>query len=168
MNITTTSFDNTRRALWLFGLLVASWLLWSGNFKPLLLFLGMLSCLLTLYIARRMNFFTNELLSLSLNPRFFTYWFWLAKEVVKSSLVVARVVLDPRLPISPRIFEIEAKSTHPSDQVLLGNSITLTPGTLTLDLHNGVIKVHSLTREGADDLMSGEMIRRVAAVRKSG
>ena len=85
--------------------------------------------------------------------------------MIRSSLEVSRVVLDPRLPISPRIVDIDATALHPVDQAILGNSITLTPGTLALDVHDGVIKVHSLTREGADALMSSEMDRRVAALR---
>ncbi|MCB1757327.1 MAG: Na+/H+ antiporter subunit E [Gammaproteobacteria bacterium] len=166
MSSTNKPLNSPIRIVWLAGLLVASWLLWSGLFKPLLLTLGLFSCLLTLFVAWRMDFFNNELLSLRFNFRFITYWFWLAVEVVKSSLQVARVVLHPALPISPRIFEIKADTDHPADQVLLANSITLTPGTLTMDLHNGVIKVHSLTREGADDLMAGEMARRVSQIRK--
>ena len=79
---------------------------------------------------------------------------------------MARVVLDPRLPISPQTIEIKASATHPVDQAILGNSITLTPGTLALDVHRGRIQVHCLTQAGADDLMSGEMDRRVAALRQ--
>lgn len=80
---------------------------------------------------------------------------------------MSRVVLDARLPISPRVVEIEATALHPVDQAILGNSITLTPGTLALDLHRGVIKVHTLTEEGAKTLMSGEMDQRVAALRRT-
>ena len=68
---------------------------------------------------------------------------------MRSSLEVARVILDPRLPISPRIVEIEATARHPVDQVILGNSITLTPGTIALDVQGGVLQVHTLTQEGA-------------------
>lgn len=145
--------------------LAAAWLLWSGLFKPLLLALGVLSCLLTFYLIRRMGFFDNELFALRFSFRLFIYWAWLAREVVRSSLEVARVVLDPRLPISPRTLKIRATARNPVDQVILGNSITLTPGTLTLDLHEGVLTVHTLTEAGAEDLLQGEMERRVAGLR---
>lgn len=151
--------------LLLLALLIMAWLLWSGLFKPLLLGLGALSCLLTSYLAYRMGYADSKLLEVNFNPRFFGYWAWLAKEVVRSSVEVARVVLNPKLSISPRIVEIEATSRRPVDQVILGNSITLTPGTIALDVHNGVLKVHTLTQEGADELMSGEMDRRIAALR---
>lgn len=108
----------------------------------------------------------NDLFALRFSWRLLGFWCWLAREVLRSSLEVARVVLDPRLPISPRAVEIESTSPHPFDQVLLGNSITLTPGTLTLDLHKGMLRVHTLTEAGASDLMSGEMDRRVAGLNK--
>jgi multicomponent Na+:H+ antiporter subunit E len=66
---------------------------------------------------------------------------------------------------SPRLVEVKAGSDHAVDQVILGNSITLTPGTLTIDLHYGLLKVHALTETGANDLVSGEMNRRVTALR---
>ena len=153
------------RPLLLLALLITAWLLWSGQFKPLLLGLGVFSCLLTGYLTRRMGYIDNELFEVNFNLRFFGYWAWLAKEVVRSSIEVARVVLDPRLPINPRIVEVEATARHPVDQVILGNSITLTPGTIALDVNDGILKVHTLTHEGADALMSGEMDRRIAALR---
>ncbi len=147
-------------------LLAVAWLLWSGFLKPLLIAFGVLSCALVLYLARRMQFFDHDTYALRFGQRLFRYWAWLIKEVVKSSLEVARIVLHPRLPISPQVVDIKATASHPVAQVILANSITLTPGTLSLDVHKGVIKVHALTKEGADDLMSGEMDRRVAAIRE--
>ena len=158
--------EKTTRAVLLIVLLAMAWLLWSGFFKPLLLAFGVFSCLLSLYVASRMDYFDNETFAMHLGPRLFVYWGWLAKEVVKSSLDVARIVLHPRLPISPKVVDVKATARHPVYHVILANSITLTPGTLSLDVHKGIIKVHALTEEGADDLMSGEMDRRVAALRE--
>jgi multicomponent Na+:H+ antiporter subunit E len=145
--------------------LALAWLLWSGLFKPLLLALGLFSCLLTFTLVRRMGYFENELFALRFSFRLFSYWIWLGREIFRSSLQVARVVLDPALPISPRTIDLKSTSGHLVDQVILANSITLTPGTLALDLHKGVIKVHALTEDGARDLASGEMDRRVDALR---
>ena len=146
-------------------LFVSAWLLWSGLFKPLLLGLGAFSCLLVTYLTHRLGYTDHNEFKVNFNLRFLGYWTWLGKEIVRSSLEVARVILDPRLPISPRIVEIQATARHPVDQVILGNSITLTPGTIALDVHDGVLQVHTLTQEGADELMSGEMDRRIAALR---
>lgn len=154
------------KALQLAVLLAASWLFWSGLFKPLLLGFGVFSCLLILFLAQRMRYFDAETYAFRYSLKLFGYWTWLAVEVVKSSLQVARIVLHPRLPISPQVVDIKATGNHPVDQVLLANSITLTPGTLALDVYKGIIKVHALTEEGADDLMSGEMDRRVASLQQ--
>jgi multicomponent Na+:H+ antiporter subunit E len=154
------------RAASLLALLIAAWVLWSGQFQPLLLALGAFSCLITVYLTGRMGYFDNDVFALRFGVRLLSYWAWVAKEVVRSSIEVARVVLNPRLPISPQIVEIKATASHPVDQAILGNSITLTPGTLALDVHRGRIQVHCLTQASADDLLSGEMDRRVAALRQ--
>ena len=146
--------------------LALTWLLWSGLFKPLLLFLGLVSCLLTFTLANRMGYFKNRLFALRFSWQLFAYWAWLGREIWRSSVDVARLVLDPKLPISPTVIDIKSSSNHPVDQVILANSITLTPGTLSLDLHEGVIKVHALTEEAARGLASGEMDRRVDALRE--
>jgi multicomponent Na+:H+ antiporter subunit E len=153
--------SKNQRMLLLLILLAIAWLLWSGLYKPLLLGLGLFSCILTFLIVRRMAYFKESMYALRFSGRLLAYWAWLGREIFRSSLQVARVVLDPSLPISPRTIEITSSSKHPFDQVTLANSITLTPGTLSLDLHRGVIKVHSLTVDGARDLASGEMDRRV-------
>jgi multicomponent Na+:H+ antiporter subunit E len=147
-------------------LLIGAWMLWSDLFTPLLLWLGAASCMLAVYLAKRMGYFDNEVFALRFGPSLFGYWAWLAKQVVRSSIEVARIVIDPRLPISPQVFEIKATATHPVDLAMLANSITLTPGTLALDVHDGVILVHSLTKSGADEIITGEMDRRVAALRE--
>ncbi len=154
------------RALYTPLLFFVAWVLWSGLFTPLLLGLGVAVSVLVYYLSKRMGYMDNELFRVRFNMRFFGYWVWIAKEIVRSSIEVARIVLNPRLPISPRIVEINATSKHPFDQVLLGNSITLTPGTIALDVQDGVLRVHTLTQEGADALLSGEMDRRIAALRR--
>lgn len=146
--------------------LAVAWLLWSGLYKPLLLLLGTASCLLCFLIVWRMGYFDDELFALHFSLRLLRYWWWLGGEIFRSSLAVTRIVLDPKLPISPRVIALEAESPHSFDQVVLGNSITLTPGTLTIDVHEGVLTVHTLTEEGARELMSGEMNRRVTGMRE--
>jgi len=146
-------------------MLAAAWLLWSGFFKPLLLGLGAFSCLLVLIIAWRMHLFDTSVFALRLSLRLFRFWAWLAGEIVRSSLEVSRVVLSRSPPISPTLVEIESGSGHPVDLAILGNSITLTPGTLTLNIEGRRLHVHALTRSGAETLAAGEMNRRVSALR---
>lgn len=142
-------------------LLVAAWLLWSGIYKPLLLWLGAFSCLLSLYIAHRVGFFEQSS-GLHLLPRLPRFSMWLLVEIVKSSLEVFRLVLDPKLPISPTVVEIEAEPEGEVGQVLLANSITLTPGTVTLDVFDNRLLVHCITREGAQAIEAGDANRRIA------
>ncbi len=149
------------RILLLTVLLAVAWLLWSGLFKPLLLGLGVLSCGLTLYVLQRMGYFSNETFAFRYNHRLFGFWAWLGKEIVLSSLEVSRAVLSPRLNIDPRTVRLDVSDLDPVDQAVLGNSVTLTPGTLTLDVHQGSMVVHALTPEGAAALQAGEMQRRV-------
>ena len=150
----------------LFLLLAVTWLVWSGLFKTLLLFLGFVSSVICLWLALRMRLFDDYLFSLPAGNGMLGYWMWLAREVMKSSLSVAKIVLSPSLPISPRVARIRAGSEHPYDQVLFANSITLTPGTLSMDLDKGYVTVHSLTEAGMRDLLSGEMNRRITALRR--
>ena len=118
-------------------------------------------------LIRRMRFFDEETYPLHFSWRLVRFWLWLGKEIWSSSIEVARVVLHPKLPISPRTITIESPSRHNFDQVMLGNSITLTPGTLTLDVYDGQLKVHTLTDEGAKALLSGEMASKVTTLRRS-
>jgi multicomponent Na+:H+ antiporter subunit E len=143
---------------------IVAWLLWSGLYTPLLISLGVLSSLLVLLLSHRMGFVESNLYSPRLFARLLPFWGWLAGQLVRANLDVARIVLSPRLPISPTVIRLDALSTDPVGQAILGNAITLTPGTVTIDDHDGSLFVHSLTREGALALCEGEMNRRVAAL----
>lgn len=146
-------------------LLMLAWVLWSGYLKPLLLGLGVFSSLLVVYLAHRMQLNDTHFLEGRFLVRLVGYWAWLGREVLRSSLEVTRVVLSPKLPISPTVVEFDSHVDLISDQAILGNSITLTPGTLTLQIEDGRFMVHALTEDGARDILGGEMDRRVAALR---
>lgn len=83
-------------------------------------------------------------------------------EVIKSSLEVARVVLSPSLPIQPKLVEFSTQEKSDSGKVILGNSITLSPGTVTIDVDDDRLLVHCLTADSAAGLASGEVERRTA------
>lgn len=102
--------------------------------------------------------------SLGLVWRLLLYLPYLTKEIVKASVLVAEKVLDPRLPIDPVVIEYRSRLRERASRVALANSITLTPGTLTVDLEDGTLRVHCLGREFAETLTSGELEHRVARV----
>lgn len=144
-----------------------AWLLWSGLFKPLLIGLGVVSCLLVLGLSQRMGMFNKDVFSLRFIWRLLPFWGWLGKELIVANLEVARVVLSRHMKINPTVIRLQALSDDRVSQAILGNSITLTPGTVTVDDYEGELLVHCLTREGADALIEGEMNRRVAALSRS-
>lgn len=150
----------------LYGLfLFAVWLAWSGYFKPLLVMLGVVSCALVLLLVVRMHVgFPQERFWLRLLPRLPRFWLWLFWEVVKSNIRLARVILSPNPPVDPQLVTIDAEPDNALGQAILGNCITLTPGTLTVDDHHGTLQVHCITRGDAEDLRAGAMNRRVAAL----
>lgn len=150
------------------GLVVALAIYWwflSGFLKPLLLILGAVSILFTVWLVRRLGVVDSETRSLYLIPvRAVLYWIWLLKEIWKSNVDVAFRVLKPRMDISPTLFEVEASQSSEVGWTVYGNSITLTPGTVTIRLFpTGHMLVHALSRSGADDLMTGAMDKKVTA-----
>ncbi len=145
----------------LLAALVISWALWSGIYKPLLIGLGVFSCLLSIWVAMRTGFFLHAM-PLRTFLRLPLMWWWLLGEVIKSSLEVARVILSPSLPIQPELVELTTTEETDSGKVILGNCITLSPGTVTIDVHENRLLVHCLTAEGAAGLRGGEPERRVA------
>ncbi len=157
----STTKERWLRYAALLSLLITAWVLWSGIYTPLLLGLSALSCVLSMYLAHRVGFF-DEVFSLQVIPRLPRYWGWLLLEITRSSLDVARIILRRQPPISPTVVEFDAAPQNLVGQAILGNSITLTPGTLTLDVHNGRLRIHCLTQAGADTLMSGEFNSRAA------
>jgi multicomponent Na+:H+ antiporter subunit E len=149
------------RQLVVIAIFATTWLLWSGIYTPLLLALGALSCAIVFLLARRTGFFDANVYSLHLTPRLVPYWAWLTVEIAKSSVAVARIVLSRNPPIEPSIVTVDARHLPPVSQAILANSMTLTPASAALDVEDGRILVHCLTRASADALREGEMTRRV-------
>ncbi len=137
------------------------WLLLSGHYEPLILTLGALSCVFVAWIAHRMDVADREGHPIHLTWRFLVYWPWLFWEIVKANLEVARLILAPRLPISPTVIKVKASQGEDLGRVIYANSITLTPGTVSIDLRGDTIEVHAITRDMAAGLETGEMDRRV-------
>jgi len=151
-----------KHSIALFFLLMSVWLLNSGHYTVLITSFGVASCLLVVWLSRRMGIVDDEGVPIHLLPRLPRYLPWIAKEVVKSNLDVSRRVLSLGRPnVSPRLFD--APTTQQSDlgRVLYANSITLTPGTVSIRVHGTKITVHAIADEVADDLLEGEMDRRV-------
>jgi len=150
-----------KQAVSLFVLLIGIWLLFSGHYDATLVSYGVLSCAVVVAISMRLGIVDTEALPRHLALRILLYLPWLFKEIVVSNIAVARVILDPSLPIRPRVLRVRASQSSEIAQVIHANSITLTPGTITLDVRGGNLLVHALTQESAEGVLSGEMDRRV-------
>lgn len=137
------------------------WLALSGHYTPFLLAIGALSVLAVVLVARRMSIVDSEGHPVQLLPAAITYIPWLLFEILKSSWAVTKVILAPRLPISPTMTVVRASQRTNAGLATYANSITLTPGTITVGVKGDEFTVHALMSEGADDLEAGGMDSRV-------
>ncbi|OED36485.1 hypothetical protein AB833_26930 [Chromatiales bacterium (ex Bugula neritina AB1)] len=140
---------------------LALWLLWSGMYEPLMLVFGVASCLLVALIVSRLKIVDSSERPLLIFARMISYVPWLVGEVVKSNIDVARRIWQKEMPISPTIVTVPASQKTALGLVIHANSITMTPGTLSIDVEPGLIEVHALTSDSIPDLQNGEMDRRV-------
>ena len=147
-----------------FVLLAIFWVVFSGKFDAFHLILGAISCGLVAW-------FSHDLLIRNTNGthvpqkiiRFCLYLPWLIYQVILANLHVAKLVLAPS-GLDPRVVKVKSKLKSDISMVTFANSITLTPGTITMDIDNGEFSVHALSQKVADDLLSGDMENRVAYV----
>jgi len=137
------------------------WLLLSGHYTGLLLALGAASVALVMYLALRMDRVDGERQPLYVAPKLVTYWAWHFAEIAKCNIDVARRIVNPNLPISPTVVRVRTGQDSTIATATYANSITLTPGTVTVRVEDDEFHVHALSREGAKDLQSGEMEHRV-------
>ena len=150
--------------LGLFGL----WLLLSGHYDdPLLLTLGVISSIAVVFIAQRMDVIDHESVPLRLRFGFIGYLAWLAKEIALANIAVAKIIISPSLPLSPLLFRVKTSQKTDVGRVTHANSITLTPGTVSVEVEDGDIIVHAIAGNLASDMAKGGMDRRVTAVEGS-
>ncbi|KAA5607681.1 cation transporter [Roseospira marina] len=155
-----------KHALSLFVVLYALWLLLSGHWvDPLLLTLGAVSAALAVFVAWRMEGLDHEGVPVSVTLNALAYWPWLLWQIVLANLAVARCILDPGR-VAPRMAWVPASQCSDLGTVIYANSITLTPGTISVHVERGRILVHALEGGGIDDLEAGEMDRRCARVER--
>ena len=152
------------QALILFVHLAIVWLLWSGYLEVALLTYGAISCALVVAASKRANILDRESLPFHMMFRSFAYLSWLIVEIIKSNIQVAKIVLDPKLPMRPQLVRVPYSQKTDVGTVIFANSITLTPGTITLAVRDGEMVVHALADPFANDLSDGEMDRRVCVM----
>jgi multicomponent Na+:H+ antiporter subunit E len=150
------------RYLSLAAFLFAFWIVLSGHYTPMLVTAGAASAIICVLAAIRVRAVDAEGHPIEVFGRAVTYFPWLVVEIAKSAWAVTKVILHPRLPISPTMTVVRASQRTRVGVATYANSITLTPGTITVGVDGNELTVHALVREGALDLEAGGMDRRVS------
>lgn len=117
-------------------------------------------------IAIRLDIFSDNSEHLKINVRAILYAPWLLKEIIKSNLHVARLILDPNLPIKPQALWINGSQKTDTALAIHANSITLTPGTISVEVEDNQIHVHAISDHTAQGVMDGEMDKRVTQLER--
>ncbi len=137
----------------------------SGHYTPFLIVSGAVVALVVALLGVRSGYSDEEGHPVDYIVQGLVYWPWLVVEIAKSAWAVARIIVDPRLPISPRLIRTKASQRTAVGIATYANSITLTPGTITVEVNRREREfvVHALTAESAADVEAGAMDRRVRA-----
>jgi multicomponent Na+:H+ antiporter subunit E len=150
------------RYLSLAAFLLAFWLALSGHYAPMLVSAGVVSAVVCVMAAIRMRTADREGHPTEFLLGAVTYFPWLIVEIAKSGWSVTKVVLHPRLPITPTMTTVRASQRTAIGVASYANSITLTPGTIMVGVNGNDLTVHALVNEAALDLEAGGMDRRVS------
>ena len=142
-------------------LLFIFWLILSGHYSPLLITIGIASVIFVVYLSTRMRVIGTGEHRLTLYLRLPVYAVWLTWQIILSNLQVAYRIVHPRLPIKPQYIKVKLAGNHPLLHLIHANSITLTPGTISVDIEDGFIHVHALSDANVRDLLDGKMTEKI-------
>ena len=148
-----------------FAMLMIFWALLSGKFDAFHMTLGVICSLIIAWLSHDLLFANVRIGDIRvIIQRFITYVPWHIYQIVLSNFHVAYLALSPHMPIDPRVIRYKTKLESDISWVAFANSITLTPGTITVDIVNNEFVVHALSDKLADDLNAGEMEDRIAHI----
>jgi len=138
-------------------LLFALWVGLSGQINIFMLSLGIASTLFVVYISHRMDVIDHETYPAHMTFLLLRFWLFLAREVIITNIDVIKRIFKPGKNISPQLFELPLTQKTDLSRVIYANAITMTPGTVSVNLDMKTITVHTLSIEAAEDLRSGRM-----------
>jgi len=142
-------------------ILSALWLGLSGHLTPLMLSLGLASTLVTLYITHRMDAIDHETYPAHMTLHQVRFWLFLARQIILANIDVIKRIIKPGKNISPQLIEVPIMQKTDLARVIYANAITLTPGTVSVNLNKETITVHALSKETAQDLLSGRVAKAI-------
>ena len=131
----------------------------SGHYNFLIVGLGIISCVFCVYVAKRGKLIDDEGLPIFFIPRLLNYLIWLFKEILKSNLSTAKVIINGK--VEPETFTVKTSQVTDVAKVTYANSITLTPGTVTTKIQKDVFEVHALNSDFGKDVRTNEMDKKV-------
>ncbi|MBM3157133.1 MAG: hypothetical protein FJ004_07580 [Chloroflexi bacterium] len=154
-----------------FLVLFAFWIVLSGHYELHYIIAGAICALIVTLLTNDFLYFSrksdrgrglNIAFAFVFSLRLFAYIMWLFVEIVKANLQVAYLIIHPRIPIDPVLLKFRTQLKKEVSRVTLANSITITPGTVTVDLRKDTYVVHALTPESAENLVTGLMQNKVS------
>ena len=156
-----------------FAILFAFWLILSGHYEAKHIFLGVLSAVVVTFLTNDLFYFlyhhgsqkenNNRFVFLQL-WRFPAYIPWLLYKIMRANIRVAYLVLHPRMPIKPVLLQFRTHLRRSISQVIVANSITLMPGTLTVSLEDGRYIIHALVPSSASEILEAQIQNKVGAI----
>ena len=147
-----------------FLMLFALWFILSGYLKSLLIFFGLISVIFVLWMSARSKSLNYDVLPLKLIVKLPIYWIWLIKEIIKSGLTTTKIIWKGNY--SPELIKVKASQKNDTGKANYANAITLTPGTVTIEIDKDTFLVHALSKELSEDLQSGEMDKFITGLHK--
>jgi multicomponent Na+:H+ antiporter subunit E len=157
----------TFRQVLLAAALLGFWLLLSGRLDPLFVVMGVVSAIAITIASTPL--LERTIGSAGTHPRvnllkLLPYVLWLLGRILASAVQIAWIVVNPRVPPEPGIVRLRTDLASPAARAMLSNSLTLVPGTMTLEMDEHELTVHSFTPDAVDDLATGAMQSRIAAI----
>ncbi|MCP5087007.1 MAG: Na+/H+ antiporter subunit E [Rhodobacteraceae bacterium] len=141
----------------------------SGIYKPMIIGFGAVASIVAVYVGQRMDRADGDRVALLLSPlKFLGYLGWLMIEIAKSNIAVTRTILTQKMPIRQNLFRVPSCQRSELAQVIFANSITLTPGTITVETEENDFWVHAVSFSEDDHEALADMGARVAAIEPGG
>jgi multicomponent Na+:H+ antiporter subunit E len=153
-------------SLFIFSFLLAFWLLISASVHWQHILVGVIFCFILTVFWSNLSIAENIKTGFRIKQLFMLlkYFFFLGIDIVIANINVAIIVLNPKMPISPGIVIMRCDLERSLSRVLYVNSITLTPGTITVELEDNLLIVHALTEDVAHDVEDWALYRRLMEV----
>ena len=139
------------------------WVFLSASFEWIHLGLGLIFSFAVAWVNSGHSLFVPKF---RLWLKTLLYLPWLFYKIIQSSLHLSKLILHPALPIAPQLITVDSKLRHHGAVVLFGNSITLTPGTITAEVDRNKLIVHAIDKVSSEDVASGQMERKIADIFK--